>query len=184
MQHTHCTVYQKRQKMKKKWVIMPVQVLAVTKGPPADSTPWCPFSDPSWSRSSWLASPCSCSNTCKLGTAPCARPQPEVGPFPCTTLEALGWLLSWFLSSEIHNGVVWKSSKTSSYIEIFTMIILLLIEKSLSSLGILLLFLLLLSLNLYSWDNYRCACFYPHCPILPSSYPIPGLHHTTVSIHR
>lgn len=122
MQRTHYTVYQKGQKMKKRWVIMPVQVLAVTKGPPADSTPWCPSSDPSWSRSSWLASPCSCSNTCRLGTAPCPRPRPEVGPFPCASLATLGWLFSWFLSSEIHNGVVWKSSKISSYMEIFTMI--------------------------------------------------------------
>lgn len=82
MQLTRCTVYQKRQKMKRKWVTTLVQVLAATRGPLAGSTPWCPSSSLSWSRSSWLASPCSCWRTCRWQTALRAKPRPEVGPLP------------------------------------------------------------------------------------------------------
>lgn len=97
MLRTHYIVCQKRQRMKRRWVIMPVPVLAVTKPLQAGNTLWSLFWNLCWSKSSWLENPCSCWRIFNAKMALRSRLHQGVR---CQFVKchAVGYLIAWMYS--------------------------------------------------------------------------------------
>lgn len=91
---THFTAYLKRWRMKRSSMMQPAAALEGIRAPAPGSSPWCPSSNLSSSRSSWLANPCSYSRTWTARTRNSRRDRPGVSVLPLVGFVDLN--VHWF----------------------------------------------------------------------------------------
>lgn len=82
--HTRCTACPRRWRMRRSWTTQPAGAREGIRAPATGSSPWCLSSNPCSSRSSWLESPCSCSEIWTARRLNSRTDPQEVSVFLCT----------------------------------------------------------------------------------------------------